>query len=38
MRRKDGEAFFIAAIYEICRLDGDIIRSAAMITMDASHH
>ena len=38
VRRKDGQAFFIAAIYEICRLDGDIIRSAAMITMDAIDH
>jgi putative SOS response-associated peptidase YedK len=38
VRRKDGEAFSIAAIYEICRLDGDIIRSAAMITMDAIDH
>ncbi|WP_130802674.1 SOS response-associated peptidase family protein [Acinetobacter ihumii] len=38
VRRKDGQAFFIAAIYEICQIDDEIIRSAAMITMDAIDH
>ena len=43
VRRKDGQAFFIAALYEICRLkDGqgteEIVRSASMITMDAIDH
>ena len=46
MRRKDGHAFFIAALYEICRLKGgenaeqddEIVRSASMITMDAIDH
>ncbi|TCB33021.1 DUF159 family protein [Acinetobacter sp. ANC 4910] len=38
VRRKDGKAFFIAAIYEICKINNEIIRSAAMLTMDAIDH
>jgi putative SOS response-associated peptidase YedK len=38
VRRKDGQAFFIAAIYEICQKGDEIIRSASMITMDAADH
>ena len=38
VRRKDGQAFYIAALYEICRIGDEIIRSATMITMDAIDH
>ncbi|WP_336027093.1 SOS response-associated peptidase family protein [Acinetobacter pittii] len=38
VRRKDGQAFFIAAIYEICKMNETIIRSASMLTMDAIDH
>lgn len=38
VRRKDGKAFYIAALYEICQKGEDIIRSATMITMDAIDH
>ncbi|MBF7687667.1 SOS response-associated peptidase family protein [Acinetobacter rathckeae] len=38
VRRKDGEAFYIAALYEICKINNDIIRSATMLTMDAIDH
>jgi putative SOS response-associated peptidase YedK len=38
VRRKDGNAFYIAALYEICKLDGEIIRSATMLSMDAIDH
>lgn len=38
VRRKDGEAFYIAALYEICKVNQDIIRSATMLTMDAINH
>lgn len=38
VRRKDGRAFFIAALYEICKINNQIIRSAAMLTMDAVDH
>lgn len=38
VRRKDGAAFYIAALYEICKQGDDIIRSATMITMDAIDH
>src|SRR5690606_29184235 len=38
IRRKDGQATFIAAIYEVARIRGGIIRSASMITMDAIDH
>ncbi|SEM06410.1 SOS response-associated peptidase [Acinetobacter sp. DSM 11652] len=38
VRRKDGQAFFIAALYEITKIDQIIYRSATMITMDAIHH
>ena len=38
VRRKDGRAFYIAALYEICRIGEEIIRSATMITMDAIDH
>ncbi|RFC82178.1 hypothetical protein C9E89_018025 [Acinetobacter sichuanensis] len=35
VRRKDGQAFFIAALYEITKLNEEVIRSTCMITMDA---
>ena len=38
VRRKDGQAFFIAALYEISKINDQVIRSCSMITMDASHH
>lgn len=38
VRRKDGKAFFIAALYEIRKLNDQIIRSATMLTMDAIDH
>lgn len=38
VRRKDGQGFYIAALYEITTLNGEIIRSATMITMDAINH
>lgn len=38
VRRKDGQAFYIAALYEICRIGDEIIRSATMITMEAIDH
>ncbi|MBF7689513.1 SOS response-associated peptidase [Acinetobacter pollinis] len=38
VRRKDGEAFFIAALYEISKIDEKIIRSTTMLTMDAIDH
>ena len=38
VRRKDGQAFFIAALYEIRKLNDQIIRSSTMLTMDAIDH
>lgn len=39
VRRKDGQAFYIAALYEITRLkSGEVVRSATMLSMDAHHH
>lgn len=38
VRRKDGQAFFIAALYEITKLNEEVIRSTCMITMDAIDH
>ncbi|MFG0587974.1 SOS response-associated peptidase family protein [Acinetobacter sp. YQ_14] len=38
VRRKDCKAFYIAALYEIRKLNDQIIRSAAMLTMDAIDH
>ncbi|CAB1213208.1 SOS response-associated peptidase [Acinetobacter bouvetii] len=38
VRRKDGNAIYIAALYEIARLGDEIVRSATMITMDAIDH
>lgn len=38
VRRKDGQAFYIAALYEICQQGSEIIRSCTMITMDAIDH
>ncbi len=38
VRRRDGQAFYIAALYEICRLGDEVVRSASMITMDAIDH
>ena len=38
VRRRDGQGFYIAALYEICKLGDEIVRSASMITMDAIDH
>lgn len=38
VRRKDGQAFYIAALYEIRKLNDQIIRSATMLTMDAGRY
>lgn len=38
VRRRDGQAFYIAALYEICKINNEIIRSASMLTMDAIDH
>ncbi|TSH77156.1 SOS response-associated peptidase [Acinetobacter sp. RF15A] len=38
VRRKDGKATFIAALYEIARIQNEVVRSATMLTMDAIDH
>ena len=38
VRRKDGQAFYIVALYDICQQGSEIIRSSTMITMDAIDH
>lgn len=38
VRRRDGKGFYIAALYEICKIGDEIVRSATMITMDAIDH
>ncbi|MBO3656561.1 SOS response-associated peptidase family protein [Acinetobacter haemolyticus] len=38
VRRKDGQAFYIAALYEIRKLNDQIVRSATMLTMNAIDH
>jgi putative SOS response-associated peptidase YedK len=38
VRRRDGNAFYIAALYEICKIGDDIVRSATMLSMDAIDH
>ena len=38
VRRQDGQAFYIAALYEICKINGEVIRSTTMLTMDAIDH
>lgn len=38
VKRRDGQAFYIAALYEIAKIGDEIIRSASMITMDAIDH
>ena len=38
IRRKDGRAFYIAALYEIVKIEQQIVRSATLITMEASDH
>lgn len=38
VRRQDGKATYIAALYEIARIGEEIVRSASMITMDAIDH
>lgn len=38
VRRKDGQAFYIAALYEICKQGDEVIRSATMLSMDALDH
>jgi putative SOS response-associated peptidase YedK len=38
VRRKDGQACYIAALYEITKIGDEIIRSASMLTMDAIDH
>lgn len=38
VRRKDGKAFYIAALYEIYLQGAEVIRSSTMITMNAIDH
>lgn len=38
VRRKDGQAIFIAALYEIRKIGDEVVRSATMVTMDAIDH
>ncbi|NHB58581.1 SOS response-associated peptidase family protein [Acinetobacter shaoyimingii] len=38
VRRKDGKAFYIAALYEITKIQDQVIRSATMLTMNAIDH
>lgn len=38
VRRKDGQAIFIAALYEIAKIGDEVVRSATMITMDVIDH
>ena len=38
VRRRDGQAFYIAALYEIAKIGDEIVRSATMLTMDAIDH
>jgi putative SOS response-associated peptidase YedK len=39
VKRQDGQAFYVAALYEITRLkNGEIVRSATMISMDATQY
>lgn len=38
VRRKDGQAFYIAALYDICQQGSEVIRSSTMITMNAIDH
>lgn len=38
VRRKDGRAFYIAALYDICKIGEEVVRSATMISMDAMQH
>ncbi|MDH0031999.1 MULTISPECIES: SOS response-associated peptidase family protein [unclassified Acinetobacter] len=38
VRRRDDKVFFIAALYEICKINDEVIRSATMLTMDAIDH
>lgn len=38
VRRKDGQAFYIAALYEICKIGDEVVRSASMLSMDAIDH
>ncbi len=32
------QVIFVAALYEICRIAGEVVRSATMLTMDAIDH
>lgn len=38
VHRRDSKVFFIAALYEICKINGEVVRSATMLTMDAIDH
>ena len=38
VRRQDGQVIFVAALYEICRIACEVVRSATMLTMDAIDH
>lgn len=38
IRRKDDQGFFIAALYEVAKIQNKVVRSAAMLTMDAVDH
>ena len=36
--RKDNQPFTVAAIYEVARIQGEIIRSMSMLTINATNH
>lgn len=38
IHRKDGQPFTVAAIYEVARIQGEIIRSMSMLTINATNH
>ncbi|GAA5003154.1 SOS response-associated peptidase family protein [Acinetobacter puyangensis] len=38
IERKDGEIFTIAGLYEITKIEDEIIRSFTMLTVNAEHH
>lgn len=38
VRRIDGQGFFVAVLYEIAKIQGVVVRSATMLTMNAIDH
>lgn len=38
IQRNDGQPFTIAAIYELTQIDGQLVRSVSMLTINADHH